>query len=729
MNFLANTRIKNKLIIMLIIPVVGLLYFSVSGFVDKLRVAGEMDSLQELSALSVKVSEFTHELQKERGRTGSFLSSGGKTFAKELEAQRALTDEKLTNLNSYLVGFGKSGFGDEFSTTLNIALSAVSGLGVERASISQLKIKSADAINFYSEINERMLDVITSSATITTSTRISGHLSGYYFLLNKKNNLGLERAILSKVFLNDSFTPETRTAYDKVVKAQEIYMRQFFSYASPEQRDLLRDTLKGRAVEETARLRAIAIEKEYVGGFGVDPGQWFDTVTGEIDLLKNVIGSISQELDSDTEAMRAAANTGLIVFAIIIIVSIIVTFGLAINITRNISRQVRDLVESITDLARGNLSRRVNVTSADEIGQLGEALNDMGQKIEESAERERRQAERERDAANQLKQGVEIIREGVGKISTGDLRHQFRISGNDALSELSGHLNGMSASLAGMAAEVSEASGALNSAITEVQSSVTAQSSGTSEQAASINETVSTLEEIRATSKQTQEKAMTLGSSAERTREEGVRGAGSVEDTVEAMLSIRGKVESIAENILALSEKTQQIGEITTTVNNLAQQLKMLALNASIEASKAGEAGKGFAVVAAEVRELAEQSHQSTQQVQKILQDIQNATERAVMVTEEGTKGVDEGVFLVEQTGSIISSLSKVISESAIASQQIVAAVRQEGAGIDQIATAMTDINKATSQSVSSTQQTMEAVRNMGEIAAKLKESAGVYKV
>src|SRR5262249_780903 len=160
---------------------------------------------------------------------------------------------------------------------------------------------------------------------------------------------------------------------------------------------------------------------------------------------------------------------------------------------------------------------------------------------------------------------------------------------------------------------------------------------------AAINETTTTLEEIRSISRQTQEKAETLGETAERTRNEGERGAQIVETTIHGMELVRTQVNDIAEKILALSEQTHQIGETTDTLNRLAEQLKMLSLNASIEAAKAGEAGKGFAVVAAEVKELAEQSSQATVQVNAILQDIRRATDKAVMATEEGSKGVDRG--------------------------------------------------------------------------------------
>src|SRR4029079_2229409 len=129
-----------------------------------------------------------------------------------------------------------------------------------------------------------------------------------------------------------------------------------------------------------------------------------------------------------------------------------------------------------------------------------------------------------------------------------------------------------------------------------------------SEQASSINEITASVSEIEKSTEQTMEKAKMLGEVAERTRERGQLGLGAIEQSVQGMKVVRDKVQIIAQTILDLSNQTQQVGEITSVVNNLAQQSKMLALNASIEAAKAGESGKGFAVVASEVKSLAEQS-------------------------------------------------------------------------------------------------------------------------
>src|SRR5438128_3440680 len=116
------------------------------------------------------------------------------------------------------------------------------------------------------------------------------------------------------------------------------------------------------------------------------------------------------------------------------------------------------------------------------------------------------------------------------------------------------------------------------------------------------------------------------------------------------MARSREQMNSIAQIMVRLSEQNQAIGQIIATVDDLAQQSNLLAVNASIEAAKAGEEGKGFSVVAQEVKSLAEQSRQATTQVRAILSDIQKATSAAVMATEQGGKVVEAGVAQSGQT-------------------------------------------------------------------------------
>jgi methyl-accepting chemotaxis protein len=271
-------------------------------------------------------------------------------------------------------------------------------------------------------------------------------------------------------------------------------------------------------------------------------------------------------------------------------------------------------------------------------------------------------------------------------------------------------------------ARVREAAGELGSAGTEILAATTQQASGANEQSAAIAQTTTTVDEVKVIAEQSMKRSQEVAGISERTVRIARAGQQAVQETIASMAQIKERVEGIAENILALSEQTQQIGEIIATVNDIAAQSNMLALNASVEAARAGEHGKGFSVVAVEVRNLAEQSRQATAQVKAILSDIQRATNASVMATEEGTKGVDVGVQLAGETREAIGRLSAAIEESAQAALQMVAGGQQQASGIEQIALAMANINQATVQSLASTRQAEQTAQNLNELAHSLNQ-------
>jgi methyl-accepting chemotaxis protein len=242
------------------------------------------------------------------------------------------------------------------------------------------------------------------------------------------------------------------------------------------------------------------------------------------------------------------------------------------------------------------------------------------------------------------------------------------------------------------------------------------------EQDAVVTETTATVNEVRATVTETAERAQSVAETAQVSVDIARTGTDAVSETVSGMDLIRRRVEDIADNILVLSEHTQQIGEIIATVNNLADQSRMLALNASVEAARAGEEGKGFAVVAMEVRNLADQNRDATIQVREILGEIQRATNAAVMVTEEGSKGVDQGQGLVNRAGDAIRDLARAIEEAAMAAMQIAASTRQQTIGMDQLTGAMRTIKHATTETVSSTMQVEASVQRLRDAANRVNE-------
>jgi methyl-accepting chemotaxis protein len=354
--------------------------------------------------------------------------------------------------------------------------------------------------------------------------------------------------------------------------------------------------------------------------------------------------------------------------------------------------------------------------------------------LDSSREMEKAQAMVEqRD--EQLRATVEEYTDYLVRVGLGDLTARLAIDENvrqgadDPLIKLGQRLNGMTAGLRSITAQVRDAASNLSEGAAEILAATTQQAASASEQSAAISQTTVTVDEVKTISEQAIDRAQEVTDASQHTVTVSRSGRSAVADTIASMGQIKGRVESIAENILALSEQTQQIGEIIATVNDIATQSNMLALNASVEAARAGEHGKGFAVVAAEVRSLAEQSRQATAQVREILTDIQSGINTAVMATEEGIKVVDTGLELASGAGDAIDGLSAVIDESAQAAMQMVAGGQQQASGVEQIALAMQNINQATQQSLASTRQAEKAAQDLNELARSMSQVVEQYQL
>jgi len=253
-----------------------------------------------------------------------------------------------------------------------------------------------------------------------------------------------------------------------------------------------------------------------------------------------------------------------------------------------------------------------------------------------------------------------------------------------------------------------------------IMGATAAQTTAAQEQATGVAEITTTLSQLRLMSGQTLEKAEAVIGESDRSLDASKTGGKAVEQAIQGMQEIREQVETIAQKIVTLSEQTQQIGDIIMSVNEITEQSKLLALNAAIEAARAGDQGRGFAVVAAEIRSLADQSKQATARVRKILGDIQNATNSAVIATEQGTKKVEAGMALANRAGETIDLLGRSVESSAGAARLIANASRQQTSGVQQVSDAMSSINQATSSTVAGLQQTESSAKQLTEMTTTM---------
>lgn len=277
--------------------------------------------------------------------------------------------------------------------------------------------------------------------------------------------------------------------------------------------------------------------------------------------------------------------------------------------------------------------------------------------------------------------------------------------------------------------DITEAVNVLASSSNEIAATTAQLASGTEETAVAVSQTTATAEEVKQTTGVSSQKARHVSDIAQNAVQVAQAGTKLVGETIEGISRIMEQMEYIAETIVRLSEHNQAIGDIIATVDDLAEQSNLLAVNASIEAAKAGEHGKGFIVVAQEIKGLADQSKQATRQVRTILNDIQKSSSAAVMATEKGSKAVEAVVKQSSGTGDSIGELSRIINEASQAAMQIAASSQQALVGVDQVALAMNSIKQATSQNAASTKQVEVTVRNLQELGQRLKTLVEHYKV
>jgi len=315
----------------------------------------------------------------------------------------------------------------------------------------------------------------------------------------------------------------------------------------------------------------------------------------------------------------------------------------------------------------------------------------------------------------------------IYKIAEGDVSTIVKPRSDE--DEMAKALAQMLTNLRQLIGQMQEATDNISKANSNISAATAEQAATVTEQATSVAETSAAVEEVRQTAQQSVQRVQLVSQMASDTLKLAEGGLDAAKKTEAGISGLKDQVRLIAETILNLSEQTLQIGEIIATVNDIADQSNLLALNAAMEAARAGDAGRGFAVVAGEVRTLAEQSRQATAQVSSILSEIQKSANTAVMVTEKGTQSAETGVALAQSTGDSIRVIREHTQQAVAAAEQIAASARQQLAGMDQITRAMENINLGAAQTQKGMQQVDQSAQNLNDLAGHLTSILQKYKI
>jgi methyl-accepting chemotaxis protein len=368
----SDISFKNKIFILLALPLIGFLWLSILSLKQNFIVNNEMENLSQLTQLSITYGELVHELQKERGATAGFLGSKGNKFVNELKDQRDATDSKQGVRDSFL---SNNNFEQKDIIQLNRDIAnELAQLDQIRSRVNNLNIPTKQAIGYYTKLNTKLLSVSTLIAELSNDANIAKQTVAYYNFLQGKERAGIERAVMSSTFALDKFADGVFVKFVALVTEQRTYMANFLAFTTKQNADFYQQQLSHPAVKEVARLRNIAESK--VSGFDVDAVHWFQQATLRIGQLKKIENQISSHLlmlaKSKADKAFSVLILDLVATAIVLILVLIISMVSIKDLTARV-RELTYVMDKVRD--ENDLTARTTLQGKSELGQISNSLN------------------------------------------------------------------------------------------------------------------------------------------------------------------------------------------------------------------------------------------------------------------------------------------------------------------------------------------------------------------
>jgi methyl-accepting chemotaxis protein len=234
---------------------------------------------------------------------------------------------------------------------------------------------------------------------------------------------------------------------------------------------------------------------------------------------------------------------------------------------------------------------------------------------------------------------------------------------------------------------------------------------------------------MSATSSDIAQNCQLAAEGAQRASQSANNGAEVVERTVAVMGQIAAKVQATAKTVESLGERSDQIGAIIGTIEDIADQTNLLALNAAIEAARAGEHGRGFAVVADEVRALAERTTRATKEIGEMIKAIQKETKGAVTAMEQGVQQVESGTVEAAKSGDALRDILEQINAVTMQVNQIATAAEEQTATTSEISSNMMQITQVVQDTAGGAHQSATAAAQLSGNAVELQRLVSQFKL
>ncbi|MFP4178641.1 MAG: methyl-accepting chemotaxis protein [Spirochaetaceae bacterium] len=321
------------------------------------------------------------------------------------------------------------------------------------------------------------------------------------------------------------------------------------------------------------------------------------------------------------------------------------------------------------------------------------------------------------------------MRELAVRVSEGDLTGRIRTLSEDEIGEVGEIFNSIIDEFSGVLVKIKSVIQVLSESIQNLSTSAQEIASTSNEQAAAVKEILSTMEDADQVSKDNMKKIEEVAAIANNTKQNVEKGFELIKTSLGKMEEIRNTNSDTIVGIKTLGERITSIWEIVNIINSIADQTKIIAFNAELEAAAAGDAGKNFQIVAGEIRRLADSTVNSTNEIKGKINEIQHASDKLIVASEEGTQRITEGWDISSNIRGIFEEVLNSSEISASSADEITRSTKMQVSSFEQIFTTLKQISESIDSFVESTNYTNEVSDQLSEITETFESEIGGYAV
>ncbi len=369
-----NIPLSFKLLLILLSPLLGFLWLASLYVTDSYQTLRQMEETVEASTAAQKISQLITALQRERGASGVFLGSQGRTMSRRLPGLRQATDEAMSAVQA-LAGRSDGRIAE--------ALRALEGLKATRGQIDTYAITNLESGARFTKVIQSLINFTHAQEASVAEVELARALGGLNQFIEMKERAGRERAMLGVVFSQDRFDATLLASFSRNLGEFSAYSDGFRRAASERFSRLLNEKLQQPSAQEVARLQRLAFEIPLGESLGVNAESWFETSTSRIDLMSELEQMLAENVRDLAVQAREEARGALWTTLAAVIVALAAVAGLSWLIIRNIKVAVSDVNRTLLALSARDLTAKAVYEGKDEFGEISRNLNNMAAELQQ----------------------------------------------------------------------------------------------------------------------------------------------------------------------------------------------------------------------------------------------------------------------------------------------------------------------------------------------------------